>query len=103
MEVLALPCVFGNNIWSWIRPLGKGSSILDLEDFIVSQNLLPMGAFAMALFCSLRYGWGWENFIAEVNTGKGMQFPSGLKSYFKYVLPALIGVVMAAGYFQIFK
>ena len=103
VAVLSLPCVFGNNIWSWIRPLGKGSSILDLEDFIVSQNLLPIGAFAMALFCSLRYGWGWERFIAEANTGKGMKIHPGLKWYFKYVLPVLIGVVMAVGYFQIFK
>ena len=103
VAVLSLPCVFGNNIWSWIRPLGKGSSILDLEDFIVSQNLLPLGAFTMALFCSLKYGWGWENFIAEANTGKGMKFHPGLKWYFKYVLPLLIGVIMAVGYFQIFK
>jgi len=101
--VLALPCVFGFSIWSGFQPLGKGSSILDLEDFILSQNLLPLGAFAMALFCSLRYGWGWENFIAEANTGKGMKFHPGLKWYFKYVLPVLIGVVMAVGYFQIFK
>lgn len=103
VAVLALPCVFGFNIWSRIQPLGKGSSILDLEDFIVSQNLLPLGAFAMAFFCTLRYGWGWENFIAEANTGKGMKFPPGLKWYFKYVLPVLICAVMAAGYFQIFK
>lgn len=103
VAVLSLPCVLGNNIWSRIQPLGKGSSILDLEDFIVSQNLLPLGALAMALFCSLRCGWGWEKFIAEANTGKGMKFHPGLKWYFKYVLPVLIGVVMAVGYFQIFK
>ena len=95
VAVLALPCVFGFSIWSRIQPLGKGSSILDLEDFIVSQNLLPLGAFAMALFCSLRYGWGWEKFTAEANTGMGMKFHPGLKWYFKYVLPVLIGVVMA--------
>ena len=103
VAVLALPCVFGNNIWSRIQPLGKGSSILDLEDFIVSQNLLPLGALAMALFCTLRYGWGWEKFIAEANTGEGMKIHPGLKWYFKYVLPVLICVVMAVGYFQIFK
>lgn len=103
VAVLSLPCVFGFSIWSQFQPLGKGSSILDLEDFIVSQNLLPLGALAMAFFCTLRYGWGWENFIAEANTGKGMKIYPGLKWYFKYVLPVLICVVMAAGYFQIFK
>jgi len=103
VAVLALPCVFGFSIWSGFQPLGKGSSILDLEDFILSQNLLPLGAFAMALFCSLRYGWGWENFIAEANTGRGMKFPPGLKWYFKYILPVLIGAVMTVGYVQIFK
>lgn len=103
VAVLSLPCVFGFSIWSGFQPLGKGSSILDLEDFILSQNLLPLGALAMAFFCTLRYGWGWEKFIAETNTGKGMKFPPGLKRYFKYVLPVLICVVMAVGYFQIFK
>ena len=103
VAVLSLPCVFGFSIWSGFQPLGKGSSILDLEDFIVSQNLLPLGAAAMALLCSLRYGWGWEKFIAEANTGEGLKLHSGLKWYFKYVLPVLIAVVMAVGYFQIFK
>ena len=67
--VLSLPCVFGFNIWSSIAPLGAGSTIQDLEDFIVSNNLLPLGSLGYLLFCTSRYGWGWKNFIAEADAG----------------------------------
>lgn len=99
----ALPCVFGFNIWSSFQPLGKGSTILDLEDFIVSQNLLPLGAVCLAVFCSVRYGWGWDNFIAEANTGKGLKFPTALRWYFKYLLPLLTLTIMFFGYKQLFS
>ena len=99
----SLPCVFGFNFWSKFQPLGKGTAILDLEDFIVSQNLLPLGAVCLAIFCSSRYGWGWKNFIDEANTGKGMKFPRFLRWYFRYLLPLLVLAVMAVGYKELFK
>ena len=102
VAVCALPCVFGFNIWSEIQPMGKGSTILDLEDFIMSQNLLPVGAFFMALFCSLKYGWGWKGFITEANAGTGLKFPVFLKWYFRIALPLLIAAVIFFGYKQIF-
>ncbi len=71
--LLSLPCVFGFNIWSGFQPMGAGSTIQDLEDFIVSNNLLPLGSMVYLLFCTSRYGWGWKNFLAEADTGKGVK------------------------------
>ena len=102
VALFSLPCVLGFNLWAKCQPLGKGSSILDLEDFIVSQTLLPLGALTLALFCSLKYGWGWENFTKEANTGTGMPFPRKLKWYFRYLLPLLILGVMFFGIKQLF-
>ena len=73
--VLSMPCVLGFNVWSGIAPLGAGSTIQDLEDFIVSNNLLPLGSLMYLLFCTSRYGWGWDRFIAEADAGKGIKFP----------------------------
>ena len=70
--LLSLPCVFGFNIWSGFQPMGAGSTIQDLEDFIVSNNLLPLGSMVYLLFGTSRYGWGWKNFLAEADTGKGV-------------------------------
>ena len=69
--LLSLPCVFGFNLLSGFQPLGQGSTILDLEDFIVSNNLLPLGSLVYLLFCTSRYGWGWKNFRKEANAGTG--------------------------------
>ena len=102
VALCSLPCVLGFNLWSKFQPLGKGSTVLDLEDFIVSQNLLPLGALTLALFCSIRYGWNWEGFTEEANTGKGLPFPRQLKWYFRGVLPILIFVIMFFGYKQLF-
>ena len=103
VALCAVPCVLGFNFWARFQPLGKGSTILDLEDFIVSQNLLPLGAATLALFCSLKYGWGWEGFTSEANTGKGLKFPTRCRWYFRYLLPLLILTVMIFGYKQLFK
>ena len=73
--VLSMPCVLGFNVLSSIQPLGAGTTIQDLEDFIISNNLLPIGSVLYLLFCTSRYGWGWKNFIAEADAGKGIQFP----------------------------
>lgn len=91
MLVLALPCVFGFNILSGFQPLGAGTSILDLEDFIISNNILPIGSLIYVLFCTLdRKGWGWNQFLTEANMGKGLAVPKALKVYLKYILPIIL-------------
>ncbi len=100
--VLSLPCVFGFNLFSFIQPLGEGSTIQDLEDFIVSNNLLPLGSLVFLLFCTKKCGWGWDNFIGEVDTGKGIRFPKKLRFYVSYILPLIILVVFVFGYWQKF-
>ena len=102
VSILALPCVFGFNVWSNVAPLGKGTIILDLEDFLVSNNLLPLGALVYLLFCVSRRGWGWENFLAEADCGEGMKFPSWLRGYLLYVVPLIIGVIIILGYYEKF-
>lgn len=100
--VLSLPCVFGFNLLSGIQPLGAGSNIMDLEDFIVSNNLLPLGSLVYLFFCVTRYGWGWDNFIEEVNTGKGMKFPKWIRVYVTYILPVVVLLLFAHGYISKF-
>ncbi len=101
--VLSLPCIFGFNILSNIEPIGMGSTIMDLEDFLVSYNLLPLGAMIFVVFCTSKNGWGWNNFIAETNIGKGFKFPTNLRFYMNYVLPAIIIVVYLKGYIDLFS
>jgi NSS family neurotransmitter:Na+ symporter len=97
--VLALPCALGFNVWAGFVPFAPGTGVLDLEDFILSQNLLPLGSLVFALFCSWKFGWGWDNFIAECNAGtKGPRFPKVLKRYYQFVLPILILFVFVMGY-----
>jgi NSS family neurotransmitter:Na+ symporter len=100
--ILSLPCVFGFNIWSSFAPLGKGTIVLDLEDFLVSNNLLPLGSIVYLLFCCSRYGWGWDSFMAEANAGKGPKISSALRFYFTYVIPVAIGVIFIMGYYEKF-
>lgn len=100
--ILSLPCVLGFNVLSGIEPLGAGTTILDLEDFIVSNNLLPLGSLGYVLFCTRKNGWGWENFLNEANAGDGILFPRGLKRYISYVLPLIIIVIYLKGYYDMF-
>ena len=100
--LLSLPCVFGFNLLSGIQPLGSGSTILDLEDFIVSNNLLPLGSLVYLLFCTRRYGWGWKNFLSEANTGKGIRFPKWIRIYVTFILPLIIIAVFVQGYISKF-
>lgn len=100
--ILSLPCLLGFNVLSHIQPMGPGSGILDLEDFIVSSTLLPFGSLFITLFCTSRYGWGWDNFIKEADTGEGLKFPKVLKYYFKWILPAIVLVLFLKGYWDIF-
>ena len=100
--ILSMPCVLGFNILSGIQPLGEGSTIMDLEDFIVSNNLLPLGSLGYLLFCTRKNGWGWDNFIAETNAGTGMKFPKSLKGYVSYGIPAIIIIIYLKGYYDKF-
>ena len=90
--VLALPAVFSLSIWGDVTVFGLG--FLDLEDFIVSNLLLPIGSLAYVVFCTSRYGWGWKNFEAELNAGNGLKFPRKLRAYMCYVLPVIIFAVL---------
>lgn len=101
--VLSIPCVLGFNILSGFQPLGEGSTIMDLEDFIVSNNLLPLGSLGYLLFCTRKNGWGWENFLKEANAGEGLKFPSGLKGYVSYGIPAIIIIIYLKGYYDKFQ
>lgn len=102
MFVLSLPCALGFNLWSGFAPMGEGTMVLDLEDFIVSNNMLPLGALVYLTFCCTRYGWGWDNFIKEANSGDGVKFPTSLRFYFTYIVPVVVLVIFVAGYKDIF-
>ncbi len=92
MILLALPCILGFGIWSDFQIMGKG--IMDLEDYTVSNVLLPLGSLFYVIFCTSRYGWGWKSYFEEVNTGKGIKLPKWLKPYLTYVLPIIIIAVL---------
>jgi len=100
--LLSLPCVLGFNVLSSFQPLGPGTGVLDFEDFIVSSTLLPLGSLVFLLFCCSKRGWGWKNFIAEADAGKGIKFPTWAKSYVTYILPVLVVFVFVMGYWNIF-
>ncbi len=95
--VLSLPCVFGYNLWSAIQPLGEGSTILDLEDFLVSNLILPIGSLCYLLFCVTRYGWGFDRYMKETNTGEGLKMPGWIRIYVTYILPVLIVFLIIQG------
>lgn len=96
MLIGCLPCIFGFNILSGFNIFGKG--VLDIEDFVVSNLLLPVGAFLYSLFCSTKFGWGFENYLNECNQGSGIKFPKFIKPYVKYVLPILVLIVFISGF-----
>lgn len=100
--VLSLPCIFGFTIWSGVQPLGEGTGIMDLEDFIVSNNLLPLGSLGYILFCTCKNGWGWQRFIEEANAGEGIKLPTALRGYMQYVIPAVIILIYLKGYYDWF-
>ncbi len=97
LAVLSLPCIWGFNWWKTWHPLGGESNVLDLEDFIVSTNLLPLGALILALFCLNRWGWGAEKFFAEVNTGSGFKLPRRSEFFLRYLVPVIILAVYLLG------
>ena len=95
MLVASLPCVLGFNVWSGFQPLGAGTGVLDLEDFLVSNLLLPIGSMVYLLFCVTKWGWGFDNYLAEANTGDGVRIPRWMKYYFMIPLPLLVLALIA--------
>ncbi|MBQ4537922.1 MAG: sodium-dependent transporter [Lachnospiraceae bacterium] len=104
ITLLSIPAVLGFNVWSDIQLLGEGSTIMDVEDFLVSYNLLPLGSMIFVLFCVKKNGWGWEKFVTEVNTGKGLKFSGSkvMRIYMTYILPLIIAAVYLKGYYDMF-
>lgn len=101
--ILSIPCVLGFNAWSDIKPFGDGTNIMDLEDFIVSNLLLPLGSLIVIIFCvNKRYGWGWDNFGAEANEGKGIKVKKWMRRYMTFVLPLMILSVFVIGLINFF-
>lgn len=97
MLLLSMPCVLGFNVLSKFQPLGPGTGVLDLEDFVVSNLLLPLGSLIFIFFCTSRYGWGWKDFTKEANTGKGLKVQRWMRGYMCYVLPVLVAVILVLG------
>ena len=102
MFLLSLPCTLGFNVLSGFQPFGEGSSVLDLEDFLLSNNLLPIGSMVYLIFCTSRYGWGFKNFLAEANEGKGLKFPAWARIYVSYILPLIVFLIFIQGYWSKF-
>lgn len=104
ITVLSMPAILGFNVLSQIQPLGPGTGIMDLEDFLVSSNLLPLGSMVFVQFCVKKNGWGWENFLKEANEGSGMALPNTpwLRRYMTYILPLIIIIVYLKGYYDFF-
>ena len=96
LALLSLPCVFGYNIWSDLHLIG-GRDVLDTEDFLVSNLLLPIGSLVYLLFCVSKWGWGFDKYIAEVNKGTGIRLSPKLKPYFQWILPILILIILVQG------
>ncbi|MBQ8011558.1 MAG: sodium-dependent transporter [Oscillospiraceae bacterium] len=103
MFVLSLPCALGFNVLSGFQPFGEGSSVLDLEDFIVSNLILPIGSLAFILFCTMKKGWGWENFTAEANSGKGLKVQKWMRFYMSCVLPVIVAILFVVGIYKFFR
>ena len=95
--VLGLTTALGYNVWGHIHPFAQSTNILDLWDFIVSNNLLPLGSVVFAIFCCSRYGWGWDKFVAEANAGKGLKVRNWMRPIFAYVVPVAVVVVWVMG------
>lgn len=100
--LLSMPCVLGFNVWSWKGFDAFGGSVLDFEDFIVSNILLPLGSLVYLLFCVTRYGWGWKSFKKEANAGKGLKIKDWTRGYFTFVLPVIVLFIFAFGIYDKF-
>lgn len=101
--IFSIPCVLGFNVWSGFQPLGAGSNILDLEDFLVSNIFLPLGSLLYLIFCVSRVGWGFDNFREECNTGEGLKLPKWTRGYLTYVLPVIVLLLFIQGLLPLFQ
>ena len=100
--LLSMPCVLGYNLWAWDGFAVFGGAVLDVEDFLVSSLFLPLGSLVYLLFCVTRYGWGWQNYKKEVNTGKGLKVQDWMRGYLTYVLPLIVVFIFAFGLYDKF-
>ena len=101
LMVLCMPCVLGLTVWSNVTIMGL--SIMDFEDFVVNNLLLPLGSLIFVLFCTARYGWGWKAFVKEANEGKGLKVQNWMRLYMTYVIPAIIGFIFLFGLYNFFR
>ena len=99
--VLSVPCILGFNRWSAFQPLGEGTNILDLEDLLISNTVLPLGSLVYIFFATAKKGW--KGFLKEANTGEGIKFPEGIRVYLRYVMPVIILYIFLQGYIGVFK
>ena len=100
--LLSMPCVLGYNLWAWDGFAVFGGAVLDFEDFLVSNLFLPLGSLVYLLFCVSRYGWGWDNYKKEVNTGEGMKIHDWMRGYLTYGLPVIVLFIFAFGIYDKF-
>ena len=100
--LLSMPCVLGYNLWTWDGFAVFGGAVLDVEDFLVSNLFLPLGSLVYLLFCVTRYGWGWQNYKKEVNTGEGLKVQDWMRGYLTYVLPLIVVFIFAFGLYDKF-
>ena len=101
--ILSMPAILGFGPWSGVQILGEGTNIMDLEDFIISNNILPLGSVIFVIFCASKNGWGWDNFIKEANTGKGIKFPTCIRNYMLWVIPVVVAIIYLKGYYDMFQ
>lgn len=100
--IASMPCILGYNLWSGFTPFGANTAVLDLEDFIVSNLLLPIGSVIYLLFCVSKYGWGFKNYTKEANEGKGFKVPNWIRGYLTYILPVIILFLFVQGIWGVF-
>ena len=98
----SIPCALGFNVWSAFQPLKAGNCVMDLEDFFVSNLVLPIGSLVCCLFCTWKYGWGFDNYLKEANAGEGLKVHPALRFYFKYILPLIIAFIVCYGIISYF-
>lgn len=103
ITLLSVPCVLGFNLWAWDGFSIFGGTIMDLEDFLVSNIFLPLGSLVYLLFCVTKKGWGWKNYMAEANTGKGLKVKNWMRIYLTYILPFIVIFIFAFGIYDKFK
>ena len=101
--VLSMPCILGFSVWNGFKPFGEGSNLMDLEDFAVNNILLPVGSLIFVIFCTSRFGWGFDKFAAEANEGKGFKVAKWMRGYMTYVLPLIILVLFVMGLISYFS